>query len=149
DRALAVADLALAHAVADHLAAAELHLLAVGGEVLLHLDDEIGIGEAHAIARRRPEHAGIVATLDGERHGSAPRRGRGSPDARRGEVMICEQRLQLPARAGITEVPAVGYRGAGEIAQTELIVEGGLRRGLRPVARILKVDLGDRIDDLV
>ena len=30
DRALLVADLALPHAVADHLAAAELHLLAVG-----------------------------------------------------------------------------------------------------------------------
>ena len=40
DRALPVGDLALAHAVADHLAAAELHLLAVGGEILLHLDDE-------------------------------------------------------------------------------------------------------------
>ena len=32
-------DLALAHAVADHLAAAELHLLAVDGEVALDLDE--------------------------------------------------------------------------------------------------------------
>ncbi len=37
DCPLGPAALALAHAVADHLAAAELHLLAVGGEILLHL----------------------------------------------------------------------------------------------------------------
>ena len=59
DRALLVGDLALAHAVADHLAAAEFHLLAIGAEILLHRDDEIGIGEPHAVARRRPEHVGI------------------------------------------------------------------------------------------
>src|SRR6185503_20958110 len=35
DGALGAACLALAHAVADHLAAAELHLLAIDGEVLL------------------------------------------------------------------------------------------------------------------
>ena len=50
---------ALAHAVADHLAAAELHLLAVGGEILLDLDDEIGVGEPHAVAGGRAEHVGI------------------------------------------------------------------------------------------
>src|SRR5258707_14290359 len=42
DRALLIGDLALSHAIADHLAAAEFYLLAIGGEVLLHLDDEIG-----------------------------------------------------------------------------------------------------------
>jgi hypothetical protein len=42
--------LALAHAVADHLAAAELHFLAVDGVVLLDLDPELGVGEPHAIA---------------------------------------------------------------------------------------------------
>ena len=36
---------ALPHAVADHLAAAELHLLAIGGEILLDLDEELGVGE--------------------------------------------------------------------------------------------------------
>src|SRR6185503_8631164 len=50
DRALPVGALRLAHAVADHLAAAELHLFAIGGEVLLDLDDQIGVGETHAIA---------------------------------------------------------------------------------------------------
>src|SRR5437879_652011 len=41
-RALLVGGLRLAHAIADHLAAAELDLLAIDGEILLHLDDEIG-----------------------------------------------------------------------------------------------------------
>ena len=56
--------LALAHAVADHLAAAELHFLAVDGEIALDLDDELGVGEAHAIADRRAEHLGIGAAAD-------------------------------------------------------------------------------------
>ena len=56
--------LALAHAVADHLAAAELHFLAVDGEIAFDFDDEIGIGEAHAIADRRAEHLGIGAPAD-------------------------------------------------------------------------------------
>ena len=51
----------LAHAVADHLAAAELHLLAVGGEILLHLDDEVGVGEPHAVAGGGAEHVGVGA----------------------------------------------------------------------------------------
>jgi hypothetical protein len=38
-RALGPRALGLAHAVADHLAAAELHLLAVGREVALDLDE--------------------------------------------------------------------------------------------------------------
>ena len=64
DRALLVGDLRLAHAVADHLAAAELHLLAVGGEILLDLDDQIGVGEPHAVAGGGPEHVDIGAALD-------------------------------------------------------------------------------------
>ena len=54
-----VGDLALAHAVADHLAAAELHLLAVAAEVLLDLDDEVGVGEPHPIAGGGTEHLGV------------------------------------------------------------------------------------------
>src|SRR5439155_17921904 len=42
--------LALAHAVADHLAAAELHLLAVCGEIFLDLDPDLGVGDPHAVA---------------------------------------------------------------------------------------------------
>ena len=57
--------LALAHAVADRLAAAELHLFAVAagaqGVVVLDLDDEAGVGEAHAVAGGRAEHLGVGA----------------------------------------------------------------------------------------
>lgn len=62
-RALLVGDLRLPHAVADHLAAAELHLLAIGGEILLHLDDEIGVGQPHPVAGGRAKHVGIDGTL--------------------------------------------------------------------------------------
>ena len=56
--------LALAHAVADDLAAAELHLLAIDGEVLLDLDEELGVGEAHLVAGGRAEHVGIGGAGD-------------------------------------------------------------------------------------
>src|SRR5262249_23548701 len=59
DRALPVGDLALPHAVADHLAAAEFHLLAVGAEVLLYLDDDVGVGEPHPVAGGGTEHLGV------------------------------------------------------------------------------------------
>ena len=61
DGTLLTADLALAHAVADHLAAAELDLLAVDCAVLLDLDEELGVGKAHLVAHRGAEHVGIAA----------------------------------------------------------------------------------------
>ena len=67
-RALPVGDLRLPHAVADHLAAAEFHLLAINGEILLDLDDEIGIGQPHFITGGGPEHVGIDGTLDFRAH---------------------------------------------------------------------------------
>ena len=57
----ACAALALAHAVADDLAAAELHLLAVDGAVALDLDDQLGVGQAHAVAGGRAVHLGVGA----------------------------------------------------------------------------------------
>ena len=71
-RALLVGGLRLPHAVADHLAAAEFHLLAVDGEVFLHLDDEIGIGQPHPVAGGGPEHVGIDGTFYFDGHGVAP-----------------------------------------------------------------------------
>ena len=68
DGALGARGLGLAHAVADHLAAAELHLLAVGGEVALDLDDELGVGEADAVAGGRAVHVGIGGAGDPGRH---------------------------------------------------------------------------------
>ncbi len=51
--------LPLPHAVADHLAAAELHLLAIGGEILLDLDEKLGVGEPHPVAGGGAEHVGV------------------------------------------------------------------------------------------
>src|SRR5271156_5416065 len=60
-------NLALPHAVANDLATAELHLLAVGGEILLDLDEQLRVREPHAIPRGRPEHVGVGGA--GERGG--------------------------------------------------------------------------------
>ncbi len=66
--ACGAASLRLAHAVADHLAAAELHLLAIGREVALDLDDELGVGEPDPVADRRPEHIRVSGTAHATRH---------------------------------------------------------------------------------
>src|SRR5258707_7358097 len=73
--ALFVGGLGLPHAVADHLAATEFHLLAVDGEILFDLDDEIGVGQPHPIAGGGTEHVGIDGTLYLYGHHCAP-----SPD---------------------------------------------------------------------
>ena len=57
----------MAHAVANDLAAAEGDLIAVGGEVALHLDDQLGIGQANA-ADFRPF---IIADADTGHGGDA------------------------------------------------------------------------------
>ncbi len=49
-RAAFAGDLALAHAVADDLAAAELDLLSGDGQVALDLDDDFRVGQADAVA---------------------------------------------------------------------------------------------------
>ncbi len=72
DRALLVGDLRLAHAVADHLAAAEFHLFAIGGEIFFDLDDQVGIGEPHAVAGGGAEHVGIGRAFHGCRHNFIP-----------------------------------------------------------------------------
>ena len=65
--------LALPHAVADHLAAAELDLLAIDRVVFLDLDDRFGVGKPQPVARRRPEHRGIGRARQPCRHDqSAP-----------------------------------------------------------------------------
>ena len=65
---LARGALALRHAVADGLAAAELHLFAVAagaqGVVFLDLDDQVGVGQAHAVADGGAEHFGVGASSD-------------------------------------------------------------------------------------
>ena len=65
DGAARARHLALAHAVADHLAAAEFHLLAISGEILLDLDEKLGVGEPHPVALGRAEHVGIGGAGEG------------------------------------------------------------------------------------
>ena len=68
DRPIGARRLALAHAVANHLAAAELDLLAIDRAVAFDLDNEFGVGKPHPVAGRRPEHRGISPAREGIRH---------------------------------------------------------------------------------
>ncbi|MNY02071.1 hypothetical protein D3C86_1346280 [compost metagenome] len=69
DRPFGPRRLTLAHAVANDLAAAEFHFLAIGRVVLLDLDEEFGIGKAHLVAHGRAKHAGIGGAGNLVRHG--------------------------------------------------------------------------------
>ncbi|VVN59610.1 hypothetical protein PS685_03171 [Pseudomonas fluorescens] len=59
--------LALPHAVTNHLATAELHFFAVGGEVVLDLNPQLGVGQADLVADGGAEHVGV--SLTGDFHG--------------------------------------------------------------------------------
>src|SRR5580704_2934218 len=72
DGAVGTGRLALPHAVADDLAAAEFDLLAIDRAVALDLDEEFGIGQAQPIAGRWPEHRGIGLARNGPRHYPIP-----------------------------------------------------------------------------
>src|SRR6516162_8718501 len=73
NRALAAGSLRLAHAVADDFPATELHLLAIDCKVLFHLDDEVGIGEAHLVSDRWAKHLRVGGTSHSVRHARLPR----------------------------------------------------------------------------
>jgi len=62
----------LSLAVAQHLAAAELALVAVGGEVPLHLRDQRGVPQPHAVAGGGAVEVRIVAAIDAPAHDLAP-----------------------------------------------------------------------------
>ena len=62
--------LGLAHAIANHLAAAELDLLAIDREILLDHRDKGGIRQTDPVTRGRAEHFGI--SLPGNLHLSSP-----------------------------------------------------------------------------
>jgi hypothetical protein len=63
----------LAHAVANHFAAAEFHFVSVtaalGNQVAFDLDEELRIRQANLISHGRAEHFGILAARERERHG--------------------------------------------------------------------------------
>src|SRR5436190_142896 len=73
----------LALAVADHLAAAKLDLLAVDGEVLFDLDDQFRVGKANAVAGGGTVVAGVGGSGQAKAHGAGPRSGTSKPTGRR------------------------------------------------------------------
>src|SRR5260370_37617336 len=91
--ALAAGTWGLTHAIADDFPASELHLLAICREVLLHLDDEVGIREAHLVADRRAKHLRIVGTTHSVGHSRLPQRSRE-------RVMAREPAAMLPSPPG-------------------------------------------------
>src|SRR5581483_7798199 len=68
DGARGPADLALAHAVADDLAAAEFHFLAVDGAVFLDPDQDFSVGQTDSISDGWSVHGGVGAPGDGGCH---------------------------------------------------------------------------------
>ena len=64
----------LAHAVADHLAAAELHLVAVDGEVALDLDQQLRVGQPHPVAHGGAVEIGVLPARHPQAHEPAPRK---------------------------------------------------------------------------
>ena len=66
--ALAAGRLALAHAVTNHLAATKLHLVAVDGEILLHLHDQFGVGQPQPVAGGGAVGLGVGAAGDAVWH---------------------------------------------------------------------------------
>src|SRR5690606_33603749 len=63
----------LAHRLADHLAAAEHRLVAAAAAVLLHLDEQVGVGEPDPVPDGRPVERGVPAPIDPGAHEAASR----------------------------------------------------------------------------
>ena len=59
---------ALAHSVANHFSAAKRDLVAVGGEVFLHFDDELRVGQPDAVARGGAVQVGVNSPRDLRAH---------------------------------------------------------------------------------
>ncbi len=59
---------ALAHAIANHLAAAECDLVAVRSEVFLHFDNQFRLGKADAITLGGAVKIRVCSSGDGEAH---------------------------------------------------------------------------------
>ena len=59
-----IIQLALPHAVADNLAAAEFDFIAVNGEVFFDFQNQVAVAKAHLIARGWAEHVGVCLSAD-------------------------------------------------------------------------------------
>ena len=111
--------LGLAHAVADHLAAAELHLLAVDREVALHLDEELGVGEADAVAGGRAVHVGIGGAGDAAGHGRPFRRA-----ATEGGAQVFKPRLTQNGADASVFASAAAEKAARAGGRTDVLKDG-------------------------
>jgi hypothetical protein len=110
-----VRQLRLAHAVADHLAAAELDLLAVDRVVAFDLDHQAGVGQADAVARGGAEHVGIGLARDRRHAGVPPRRQRAVHAALEADRHARAGQLDQFHRAALARLEA--HRGAGRDVQ--------------------------------
>src|SRR5262250_897233 len=68
DGAFTTRTLRLAHPITNDLSPSKLHLYAIAGEVMLHLDYEIRVCEAYLVADRRAKHLCIGVALHRVRH---------------------------------------------------------------------------------
>src|SRR5690606_10834149 len=99
--------LALAHAVPDDLAAAELHFLAVDRPVGFHLDPELGVGEAHPVADGRPVHLRIgLPRQSHDASGSVPITRPWKPTTRRSPASRTSVTVRVCPGSKRTAVPA-------------------------------------------
>ena len=68
DGTIGAAGLALAHAVTDDFAAAELHLIAIDRVVLFDFEDQFGIGEPQSVTGGGAVSFGVGTTINPVRH---------------------------------------------------------------------------------
>ena len=113
DGAACVGRLRLAHAVADHFAAAELHLFAVSREILLDLDDELRVGEADPVAGRGAEHFCVMRAGQG---------GRGKRITGRGHFKTWAVRRRLEPSEGLAGFERVAIEGRGHRAAQDICI---------------------------
>ena len=165
-RAIGARDLRLAHAIANHLAAAEFHFLTIGGQVALNLDEDFRIGQAHTVAHGWAIHAGISGARDFRCHGSdRPFRfaAKAVDDARARHGyqphLACLPRFKAHCRAGRDIQPAAARLGAIKIEQRigfrEMIMAAHLHRAValirhrdfHCIARCVQRDLARGSDD--
>src|SRR4029077_2228494 len=62
NRSLAARTLRLSHAITNDFPAAELHLLTIGREIFLHLDEQFSICETNLVPDRGAEHLRVGGT---------------------------------------------------------------------------------------
>src|SRR5262249_43784551 len=93
---------ALAHRLADRLAAAEDGLVPAEAVVALDLDPQVGVGKPHRIADRGPVQPRVAAGVDAHRSPPSKRR----PGTRRAPASSTSSTSRETPGSNRTEVPA-------------------------------------------